>query len=128
MTQKTPTEHQEQCAVFEWAALNESKYPGLDMLFATMNGAWLAGRGKQTYALVAKYKAAGLRKGVLDIYLDVARQGYHGLRIEMKRIGKRNKPNEDQERWLNRLAEQGYFACVCWGADQAIEVLKWYLS
>ena len=71
-------------------------------------------------------KAEGLKAGVPDLCLPVARQGYHGLYIEMK-YG-RNKPTAKQKWWLEKLAEQGYKTIVCWGADEAIAVLEDYLE
>ena len=71
-------ESQNQQALFRWAELSLSKYPGLEMLYAIPNGGY---RNKIT---AARLKREGVKAGVLDINLDVAGHGYHGLRIEMK--------------------------------------------
>ncbi len=58
--------------------------------------------------------------------LPVARNGYHGLYIELKRQ-KGGTVSETQKSWITALAEQGYKAVVCRGADEAIGTIKEYL-
>ena len=68
----------------------------------------------------------GMKPGFPDIILPVARGGYHGLFIEMKRrIGGRSTP--EQKEWQRALLEEGYAACVCKGFDEARETIEWYL-
>lgn len=61
-----------------------------------------------------------------DLCLPVAKNGYHGLYIEMK-YG-RNKSTEKQEEWQKALQEQGYFVAVCYGAEEAERVIASYLQ
>jgi hypothetical protein len=69
----------------------------------------------------------GVRDGVPDILLPVARAGYTGLAIELKRsIGGRVSP--EQQKWLSRLEEQGWQTYVCYGADEAIRVISTYMQ
>ena len=70
-------------------------------------------------------KAVGLKSGVSDLCLPVARCGYHGLYIEMKAMD--GKTTEKQQDFLTAVREQGYFSCACWGADAAIEVIEKYM-
>jgi len=119
-----PTEHQEQCAVFDWAANHERKYPALKMLFAIPNGGQLTKGGRSW----ARLKAEGARKGVLDICLPVPMWGYHGLWIEMKRNDSKAKPTKEQQWWLEMLTALGYYAVCRPGADEAIKALEWYLG
>jgi hypothetical protein len=72
-------------------------------------------------------KAEGLKGGVPDICLPVARGGHHGLYIELKRI-KNSRVTEEQLKWLENLAGQGYVAAVCRGADEAIDLITRYLG
>lgn len=52
-------------------------------------------------------KAAGVKPGVPDMFLPVAREGCHGLYIELKRRdGGRVSP--EQTAWMDALARQGY--------------------
>ena len=71
-------EYLEQCAVFEWSALQSKKYPELALLFAVPNGL------KLPIGLAVKAKRQGVKSGVPDMILPVARMKFHGLFIEMK--------------------------------------------
>ena len=109
------SEHLEQCAVIQWCELQKSIYPHIERIFAIPNG------GKRNIGVARKMKAEGQRAGVPDLFLPVAKGGYHGLFIEMKH-GK-NKPTEKQRDWLDFLAAMGYCTAVCWDRDDAIETL-----
>lgn len=113
------SEHQAQCAVFDWAEQMKSRWPELGLLHANVNA------GKRSYAMAAWYKAEGLRAGVLDIHLPVARGGYFGCWIEMK--AGNNKPTPEQWRWIDSLRGEDHRCAVCWSAEEAIEVLTAYL-
>lgn len=127
-------EHEEQVAVIDWAQLLSGQIPELALLFAIPNGAKLPyfqaqGKNGKTYRWspeAEKLKREGLRRGVPDLFLPVARNGFHGLFIELK-YG-RNKPSDDQVAYLDAVAAQGYLAAVCWGAEDAIETLTEYLG
>ena len=116
----TPSEHEEQAALFEWATLAQGQHPELAMLFAVPNG------GQRHPAVAAQLKAEGVRAGVPDVFLLVARGRFHGLAIEMK--VKPNKPTEAQEEWIARLRNYGYSAVVCWSAQDAQSVIMAYLA
>ena len=114
------SEHDEQVALFEWAALNSARWPCLARLFAIPNG------GKRARKTAALLKAEGVRAGVPDVFLPWPVGGCCGLWIEMK-AGK-NKPTENQRDWLAWLASNGYRVAVCWGADDAIRTIAGYLE
>lgn len=114
------SEHDEQAALFQWAHYQQSITPELAMLYAIPNG------GHRHKAVAAKMKAEGVKSGVLDVCLPVARQGYHGLYIEMK-YG-RNKPTPEQQEWARRLTEQGYKTVFCWSFYEAKNELEEYLK
>lgn len=124
------SEHDEQVAIFEWCEWQQSLVPDLELLHAIPNGAKLPWRrdhrGRRFSPEAMRLKAEGLRSGVPDMCLPVARKEWHGLYIELK-CGN-NEPTEDQTWWMDRLTEQGYLAVVCWGASEAIEVIKDYLG
>lgn len=71
-------------------------------------------------------KRQGVRPGVPDLCIPVAKRGFHGLYIEMK-YGK-NKPTDKQLEWLDVLNANGYKAVVCYGFDQAKETIDWYME
>ena len=71
-------------------------------------------------------KRQGVKAGVPDLCIPVARRGYHGLFIEMK-YGK-NKLTEKQAEWLTLLNDNGYKAVCCYGFDDAMKAIDWYLG
>lgn len=117
-----PSESVEQQNLFRWAAVSAAaRWPKeMRMLYHVPN------EGKRSRANGARLKAEGLRAGVPDINLDVARGEYHGLRIEMKRRrGGRVSP--EQAAWLEALREQGYAAVVAYGWEEAADAIEKYL-
>jgi hypothetical protein len=122
-------EHDEQVTLFRWASVMSAKYPELELLFAIPNGAYYFG----SWGMANKMKAEGLKSGVPDVFLPVkktyksnGRVQYCGLWIEMK-VGS-NKPSDTQERWIALLIGQGYKVEVCYGSEEAIEVICDYLN
>lgn len=116
-----PTEEQEQMKLIEWTEIMTAKWPELVLLHHIPNG------GYRTPVEAAKFKALGVKRGVPDIHLPVARGGYHGLYIEMKRT-EGGVLSEDQKWWLKALGAQGYCSWLCDGCDKAIEVIEKYLE
>lgn len=116
-----PTESEEQQALFEWAALQRGRYPELSLLFHIPNGGY---RGK---AEAGRFKAEGVKSGVPDICLPVARGGFHGLFIEMKRQ-RGSITSEAQKDWIRQLAKQGYKAVICKGWQEAAQIIADYLN
>ena len=119
------TEHDEQVAVINWCFYNTAKHPCLDLIFAIPNGAMLGG-GRIGGIRMNSLKAEGLRPGVSDLFLPAARRGYHGLFLEMKTS--KGKPSENQLEFIANVSEQGYYAVICHGAAEAIDILEWYLG
>ena len=113
-------EHNHQCALIQWAALNLKKYPELAALYAVPNA------GKRSLRMGARMKAEGLRAGVPDLCLPVHRNGYGALYIELKVKG--GKVSELQEIWISRLRYWGNRVEVCYGWDEARDVLVDYLN
>lgn len=116
-----PTEEQEQMKLIEWTELMTAKWPELVLLHHIPNG------GSRHSVEAAKLKRMGVKRGVPDIHLPVARGGFHGLYIEMKRT-EGGTLSDDQEWWLKALAKQGYASWMCDGCDKAIEVITDYLE
>ena len=114
-----PTEDEEQIAVMSWAALMEGRYPELRLLHHIPNG---GKRGKREAAI---FKAMGVKAGVPDLFLPCAREGYHGLYVEMKALD--GRPSKAQLEMLKALSGQGYRCVVCHGADEARRVIEDYL-
>lgn len=120
-TVAVPHEETEQRTIFQWAAWISGTLPEVGMLYAVPNG------GKRPIQVARAMKATGQKPGVPDMCLPVARGGYHGLYIELKRI-KGGKVSRDQAEWIQALTAQGYLAKVCLGSDQAIQLITDYLA
>ena len=116
-----PTEDQEQIALFRWADCLSGAHPELRTLFHIPNG------GYRTPVEAARFKAMGVKAGVPDIFLPVARKGYHGLFIEMKRL-RGGRLSDAQRGWIEALKRCGYRAEVCHGWEAASEVILTYLT
>lgn len=110
----------DQIALFDLALLLEKQHPELELMFHVPN------EGKRSVYSGAELKRAGLKKGVPDVMLPVARKGYNGLAIEMK-AGK-NNPTEEQKKWLTGLAKEGWLCYVCRGYEAAATVLGEYMD
>jgi hypothetical protein len=95
-------------------------WPELVVLFAIPNA------GKRSMKTGARMKAEGLKAGVPDMCLPVARHGFTGLWIEMKQRG--NKPTERQTAWAFALRSQGHKVALCYSAEEAINTIREYLS
>jgi hypothetical protein len=115
------TESEEQQALFQWARLNEKNYPELRLMYHIPNG------GLRNKSVAVRLTAEGVRRGVPDICLPVARSGYHGMYIELKRR-KGGIVSKEQTEWLELLAAQNYLSLVCYGWDEAREAIKDYLG
>lgn len=114
------SEATEQIAVIQWCEINKFMYPELKLIFHVPNG------GTRNKIEAANLKRQGVKSGVPDLFLPVARHDYNGLFIEMK-YGK-NKTTENQKIWIEELQGQGYLCQVCNGAEEAVEVLKKYMK
>lgn len=113
-------EAEEQKALFEWAAWAKRAYPELEWLHHVPNG------GMRNKSTAVNLKKEGVKSGVPDIVLPVARGGYHGLYIELKAGG--GKTSANQERWLEGLRGNGYMAVVCYGWTAARKTIEAYLK
>lgn len=84
--------------------------------------------GHRVKAVAAKLKAQGVKAGIPDLVLTMARGGYFGLYIEFKA-----KPPFDaavspsQDACIQALLDQGYLAIVCRGSIDAMEAIRAYL-
>lgn len=112
-------ESQEQICLFQWAMWHAQRFPELDLLYHVPNG------GKRDKKEAVSLKRQGVKAGVPDLVLPVGRNGYFGLYIEMK-VGK-NKTTVNQDKWIEQLKEQNYFVTVCYGWQEAKDILEDYL-
>lgn len=118
--QQIQYELNEQIALFDWIELYTYKYPELKLMYHICN------EGKRSKAMASLLKKAGLKKGVPDLCLPVARGKYHGLYIELK-FGD-GKASVEQKWWIEQLKAQGYYAEVVTGWFKASEIIKKYME
>ena len=109
------TESQEQVAVVEYCEWR--RIP----CFHIPNG------GHREKHTAYQMKRQGVKAGVPDLCIPVARKGFHGLYIEMKRADG-GRPTAEQRGWLRLLVDNGYCAEVCHGAEEAIALIDGYMS
>lgn len=114
-------EHTEQVTLMQWWQLACHGFGVSEqLLFAIPNG------GQRNVVVASKLKAEGVRAGVPDLFLAVARHGGHGLFIEMKKA-KGGRTSAKQDAVLDMLAEQGYTWAVCHGWTEAQKCIEGYL-
>ena len=124
-----PLEKDEQIALFDWLSITKHKGMLLgDYAFAIPNGAWLPAITKaRIFAYARSRSRQGLKSGVPDILIALPSLPYHGLFIELKRIGGL-KPMGEQVEWHKRLSGAGYCVKVCFGFEEARKCVMTYLG
>lgn len=108
----------EQVKLFQWAEMQVEYVPELTLMLHIPN------EGKRKNG--ALLKAMGVKRGAPDILLPVPVWGKTGLAIEMK-YGD-NQLSKEQETFLERLREYNWETAVCYGFEEAREVIRHYLS
>jgi hypothetical protein len=114
-------EHYEQVMLMQWAEAASGRTPELGLLFAIPNG------GHRDVRTAARLKVEGVKAGVPDLCLPVARGGYHGLWIEMK-AGPTSRVQPSQREWHAALRAQGYAVRVAFGWESARRTIERYLA
>ena len=117
----TPKESEEQRMLMEWAEWCKGSKPELELLFHIPNG------GSRNPIEARHLKEQGVKAGVPDLFLPVARGGYHGLFIELKRK-RGGKVSDEQASWIVQLNQKGYLAVVCAGWEEAARMILKYLE
>ena len=125
-------EEDHQVNLFKWAYLSRQKYPELAALFSIPNGTKLAGTPKQRAYQAQRLKNAGMRAGVSDVCLPIARGGYGSLWIEMKRPASPGKPkgvlSDTQREWGELMLKNGNLFQVCYTWEEAKDTILRYLA
>lgn len=77
-------------------------------------------------------KAEGVLAGIPDIYIDEARGGWFGLRLEFKKPGEQRAINgglsDDQIKIRERLARKGYLIHTVYSCEEAMQRLHAYMT
>lgn len=114
------SEHDIQAAFFRWVRIAEKQNPVLRLMFAVPNA------GKRGYKTAAMMLAEGLRSGVPDMLLPVARGGFTGLAIEFKKPG--GKLSDNQKEFIEMMVKENWLVVVMTDTEAAIRTVKDYLS
>lgn len=114
------SEDTEQIAVIGWSRYQVNVHPELRLLHHCPNG------GSRNKAEAVKLKQMGVVAGVPDLHLPVPKGIYNGLYIEMKYGGGRLE--KTQREFLKTAAEYGSYCAVCYGAEEAIGIIKDYVN
>ena len=117
-----PTEHQEAEVLIKWWALACHRW-GLSssMLIHHCN------EGIRSLSAASRLKSEGLRPGLPDYQIPVARGCYGSLWIELKRL-RNAKVQDTQEAMIDMLRRAGNRAEICYGAKAAIDLITEYLN
>lgn len=121
-----------QISLVVWARYQATQRPELSCLkwlYSVPNG------GKREAREAQRLVQAGMTSGIPDLQLDVARKGYHGLRLELKKPnvlanGKRGKckaPDEEQIKCHDFLREQGFAVYVSNDLEESKNIILSYL-
>lgn len=115
------TESQEQQALFQWINWMLPNYPELELFHHITN------EGKRSVYEGARLKKEGLLKGIPDLHLPVPHGEYSSLYIELKRV-KSGKVSKEQEDRVTQLRKAGNFVMICYGWEEAKEVIEYYIK
>lgn len=80
--------------------------------------------GKRTGRYGNHLKSLGLLPGVWDLFVMLARHGFHGAWIEIK--SKHGTLSPAQKLFGEEQRQEGYFTAVCYSVDEVIRTLDWY--
>jgi hypothetical protein len=124
---KAGTEHAHQAALFCWAyAKAYDQWPELKWMYAIPNG------GERQAAQAARLKAEGVKSGVSDVCLPVAKRGYHGMYMEMKKPGSdgkaAGKESPQQKEFAQFITDGGYLYRCCYDWETAAKTVAWYMG
>lgn len=110
------TEHEIQVNCVNYFRL---RYPK-GLIYAIPNG------GQRNVIVASKLKAEGVLSGVPDLHIPIAKNGFHGLYIELKN-GKSGKVSDNQKTIMEKLKSEGYQCEVCRSFDEFRTIIDNYM-
>ena len=113
-------ESQIQQAIVQWAHYNKGKYPELELLFSIPNG------GKRSPRTAVIMKLEGVKSGIPDLCLPVARHGCHALYLEVK--APKGYLSANQKRMFPLLQAQKNEVIIIRTVQEGIDYLTGWLS
>ena len=116
---KEDSENAIQAAFFRWLNVQARLNPELELFHSIPNGSHKSPASRMIY------KATGLKSGVPDCFLPVARGGWNGLYIEFK--SEKGRVSPEQLFWISRLREQNFIVYICRDWERAATLTSDYL-
>lgn len=121
------SEWREQSTVIDWwTSYSRTKQIDERLLMSIPNGSHMRGGQAQRKLQLIILSKTGMRAGAPDLLLALPRSPYSGFFVEMK--AKDGRESDDQIDFGELLRTMGYRAEFCYGADQAIEVIRGYVE
>lgn len=97
------------------------------MLWTELNAIYaIPNQGKRSYQTGGRFKSEGLKKGMPDVHLPVARRMYHSLYVEFKAPGK--KPRKSQLDKMDMLYSHNNLVYTIDNYYDFVELVTWYLG
>lgn len=131
-TMPNPTESQIQIAIVDWFSWAWSQYARLLVHYPIgerriKKHVWSKKAKKLIWICPdgQKLQRMGAKKDFPDLTLFVARGGYHGMVMEIKKLGE--KPRQGQLEYLRALEDQEYYACWRDSFESAQSSINWYM-
>jgi len=112
------TESSLQIAVVDWFIWT---YPELARLLVK-----IPNEGRRSWARGRQMKREGLQKDFPDLVLFIPRGIYHGMVMEVKKLGE--KPRAGQAEYLKLLENHGYYATYFDTFEEGQASIIWYLK
>ena len=129
-------EENEQISFMKYCRLKKVPMPDdgemmsvFDIIYHIRNESYEKGTKREITFRMMKAKEAGFKSGTPDLCFPYPTDKYPGLYIEMKRREKsKAKISENQWERIKLLDRLGYMVRICFGWEQAKEVLEDYLK
>ena len=118
-----PSEHDEQVAVVDYLNLLNQKHTAIVNSF-------FGGSGGRKFGMLNKFKREGWNTGLPDLFIILKRANKtKAIFIEMKTLDKKPKRSgkggvsDVQREWIDAINETNINAFVCYGFDEARDVI-----
>ena len=86
----------------------------------------LGGQYQPFQAQRNRAKRTGYSKGFPDLFIYEARNGYHGLALEIKTI--KGRATKEQKEWIEALNDRGYKPEVVKGLPAILNLIDSYMN
>lgn len=107
-------------AIFDWVRTKSLSDPRYELIYHIPNG------GDRTKHAGKQLKREGVKRGVWDIAIDVPCRGFHGAKVEVKRVG--GTLSEDQITYGKAVEANGYKCAVTFSVGHFIKFVEWYFE